>query len=196
VKILKQSEIIEQLSDEELKQQLFLSQGLFILLSLILSFFLFDHVTDWLLYFNWEPKQIFLYGVIPGLIIVLIDIILILALPKRYYDDGGINERVFKGKSVCYIFILSLTVAFAEEVLFRGVLQTTFGYLIASTVFALVHVRYLTKPVLLISVLFVSFFIGYLFEFTGNLLVTITAHFIVDFLLGLFIRFQRWGELN
>src|SRR5699024_11474282 len=59
------------------------------------------------------------------------------------------------------------------ELLFRGVLQTTFGYIPASVIFALVHVRYLSKPVLLISVLLISFFIGYLFEVTGNLYVTI-----------------------
>ncbi|WP_404453206.1 type II CAAX prenyl endopeptidase Rce1 family protein [Oceanobacillus kapialis] len=49
------------------------------------------------------------------------------------------------------------------------------------------------KPVLFISVLLVSFYIGYLFEQTGNLIVTITAHFIVDFLLGLTIRFYKGG---
>ncbi|WP_164219005.1 type II CAAX endopeptidase family protein [Virgibacillus sp. YIM 98842] len=188
---MKQSEIIEQLSDEELKQQLFISQGLFIVLAFVLSFIFFDDLREWLQYFSWEPEQIFLYGVIPGLIIVLIDIMLVWTLPKRYYDDGGINERVFKGQQVSYVFILSLTVAFAEEILFRGVLQTTFGYIIASAIFALVHFRYLNKPVLFISILFVSFYIGYLFEVTGNLAVTITAHFIVDFLLGLFIRLQR-----
>src|SRR5699024_8142694 len=114
-------------------------QGLFIVLAFVLSFIFFDDLREWLQYFSWEPEQIFLYGVIPGLIIVLIDIMLVWTLPKRYYDDGGINERVFKGQPVSYVFILSLTVAFAEEVLFRGVLQTTFGYIIASAIFALVH---------------------------------------------------------
>jgi hypothetical protein len=188
---MKQSEIIKQLSDKELKQQLFLSQGLFLVLAIVLSFFFFEGLNEWQLYFRWEPEVIILYGVVPGLIIVLIDIILAVALPKKYYDDGGINERVFKGQPVSFVFMLSLTVAVAEELLFRGVLQTTFGYIIASTIFALVHFRYLTKPVLLISILFISFYIGYLFEITGNLLVTIAAHFTVDFLLGLLIRFQR-----
>jgi len=191
VRIMKQSEIIKQLSDKELKQQLFLSQGLFLVLAIVLSFFFFEGLNEWQLYFRWEPEVIILYGVVPGLIIVLIDIILAVALPKKYYDDGGINERVFKGQPVSFVFMLSLTVAVAEELLFRGVLQTTFGYIIASTIFALVHFRYLTKPVLLISILFISFYIGYLFEITGNLLVTIAAHFTVDFLLGLLIRFQR-----
>lgn len=188
---MKQSEIIRQLSDSELKRQLVLSQLLLFFLSLIMSWFLFEKMSDWLLYFTWNANDIFYYGVIPGLIIVIIDLLLIFIFPKKYYDDGGINERVFKQQSIPYIFILSLVVAISEELLFRGVIHTTFGYIVASLLFALVHLRYLKKPVLLVSVLFVSFYIGYLFEVTGNLFVTITAHFIVDFILGLVIRFQK-----
>lgn len=192
---MKQSEIIKMMSDEELKKQLLLSQFLFLFIGFILSIFLFNKLTDWFIYINWDINEIVYYGVIPGLIIVFIDILLMIVLPKRYYDDGGINERIFKNQSIAYIFILSLVVAISEEVLFRGVIQTTFGYVFASVLFALVHFRYLKKPVLLVSVLFVSFYIGYMFEITGNLLVTIIAHFTVDFLSGLLIRFPKWGAL-
>ncbi|WP_373892672.1 lysostaphin resistance A-like protein [Virgibacillus sp. CBA3643] len=192
---MKQSEIIKMMSDEELKKQLLLSQFLFLFIGFILSIFLFNKLTDWFIYMNWNINEIVYYGIIPGLIIVFIDILLMIVLPKRYYDDGGINERIFKNQSIAYIFILSLVVAISEEVLFRGVIQTTFGYVFASVLFALVHFRYLKKPVLLVSVLFVSFYIGYMFEITGNLLVTIIAHFTVDFLSGLLIRFPKWGAL-
>lgn len=188
---MKQSEMIKLMSDEELKKQLLLSQLIFAVLAITLSIFLFENIGEWLLYLNWDIQEIIYYGVIPGLIIVFIDILLMLTLPKRFYDDGGINERVFKNQSIGYIFILSLVVAISEELLFRGVIQTTFGYVFASFIFALIHFRYLKKPVLLISVLFVSFYIGYMFEITGNLLVTITAHFTVDFVLGLLIRFRK-----
>lgn len=188
---MKQSEIIKLMSDEELKKQLLLSQFIFLFIGFLLSTFLFNNLSEWLIYFNWDINEIVYYGVVPGLIIVLIDVLLMFVFPKRYYDDGGINERVFKNQSIGYIFILSLVVAVSEELLFRGVVQTTFGYVFASVLFALVHFRYLKKPVLLISVLIVSFYIGYMFEITGNLLVTITAHFTVDFLLGLLIRFQK-----
>ncbi|UJL48116.1 CPBP family intramembrane metalloprotease [Virgibacillus sp. NKC19-16] len=192
---MKQSEIIKMISDEELKKQLLLSQFIFLFIGFILSIFLFDNLSEWLIYIEWDVHEIVYYGVIPGLIIVFIDILLMVVFPKRYYDDGGINERIFKNQSIAYIFILSLVVAVSEEILFRGVIQTTFGYVFTSVLFALIHFRYLKKPVLLISVLFVSFYIGYMFEITGNLLVTITAHFTVDFLLGLLIRFQKWGAL-
>ncbi|MDY0408336.1 CPBP family intramembrane glutamic endopeptidase [Paracerasibacillus soli] len=89
------------------------------------------------------------------------------------------------------IFLFTLMIASCEEVLFRGVIQSWFGFIPASIIFAFVHVRYLKKPLLIISIFFVSFYIGYLFELTGNLISVITAHFIVDFLLGLFIYFKK-----
>src|SRR5699024_12769703 len=103
--------------------------------------------------------------------------------PKRYYDDGGINERIFKNLSIKEIFLITLLIAISEELLFRGVIQTTFGYLFASILFALVHLRYLKKPVLLISFLVISFLIGYIFLLTLNFFVSIITFFIFYFLL-------------
>ncbi|MUK87243.1 CPBP family intramembrane metalloprotease [Ornithinibacillus sp. L9] len=191
---MKQSELLQQISDQDLKRSLILSQLLFILLALGLSLFLFEHITDWTSYFRWNSRDILLYGVISGIVVVIIDLILIRVFPSRMYDDGGINKRLFSNSSFNEILFFTLLISVAEELLFRGVIQTTFGYLIASTIFALVHFRYLKRPVLLISILILSFYIGYIFEITGNLLVTITCHFFIDFLLGLFIRFNGWGE--
>lgn len=188
--MLKQSEIIKQMTDKELTKQLFFSQILLLILAAILSVMFFDSQRNWLNYFNFDLYEIIYYGVLPGLFIVIIDIILIYNFPKKYYDDGGINDRIFKNSSVKQIFVIVLVVAVSEEVLFRGVIQTTFGYVIASVLFALVHIRYLKKKVLLISILIVSFYIGYIFVRTENLIVTITAHFFVDFLLGVVIRFK------
>src|SRR5690625_3487599 len=103
---------------------------------------------------------------------------------------------MFQNRSIGDIFLLALIIAISEELLFRGIIQTTFGYFIASLIFALVHLRYLKKPVLFLSVLLLSFYIGFLFKITGSLLVTITMHFTIDFLLGLMIRFQKWGTVN
>ncbi|MFD2045891.1 CPBP family intramembrane glutamic endopeptidase [Ornithinibacillus salinisoli] len=191
---MKQSEVIQQLTNKDLKKSLVLSQVLFLLLALVLSLFLFESFFDWFSYFHWKPKEILLYGVASGMIVVFIDIILIHVFPSRYYDDGGINKRIFSSLSFYEIVYVTLIIAIAEELLFRGVIQTTFGYFIASTIFAIVHFRYLKKPILLVSIILVSFFIGYLFELTENLVVTITSHFFIDFLLGLFIRYNGWRE--
>lgn len=188
---MKQEDIIKHMTDRELKQQLLLSQAIFFLLSIFLSFFLFDNVLDWFIYLYIDFYTIFYYGLLPGLIIVSVNLILYKFLPKHLFDDGGINEKVFKQQSIMSIFIIALVVAISEEFLFRGLIQTTFGYMTASIIFIVVHFRYLKKPVLLISIIFVSFYIGYLFELTSSLFVTITVHFVVDFLLGLAIKFEK-----
>jgi len=187
---MKQRELIKQMSDRDIQTSLLLSQLLLLSLAIILSMILFDHFAKWLTLFSLNMNDIIYYGLIPGIIIVIVDIIIMHTVPKKYYDDGGINERVFKNRSILSICMIALIVSISEELLFRGVIQTVFGYVFASSVFALIHIRYLRKPVLLISIIFVSFYIGYLFEITGNLLVTMTTHFIVDFLLGVIIRYQ------
>lgn len=188
---MKQTNLINQLSDKQLKKALIQSQMLFLFIAIILSLFLFDSPMNWFDMFKANYSQILYYGLVPGVIIVSIDVILMLFLDEKHYDDGGINKRIFENRKISEIFTIAFIVAISEEVLFRGVIQSVFGYVFASILFALVHYRYLRKPVLLVSVLLVSFYIGYLFKITGNLLVTITAHFIVDFLLGLFIRYQK-----
>ena len=193
---MKQSELIQQLSPKQLRQSLVYTQLIFIVVAMAASIFIFDSMTNWLKYIKLIPSEIFYYGVLPGLIIVGIDFILMTFVPKKYQDDGGLNEKIFTDLSIGGIFWITLLIAISEELLFRGVLQTTFGYMTASTIFALVHFRYLRKPVLLISVLFVSFYIGYLFLLTNNLVVTITTHFTIDFLLGLWILYTKRGVVN
>lgn len=191
---MNQKKMIEQMTDDQLLQSLFMSQLMLFSLAIILSMFLFESFIQWLELFSFNLYDIFYYGGLSGLLIVCVDIILMKLLPKTAFDDGGINERIFQNLPIRNIFLIALIVSISEELLFRGVLQTVFGYVIASTIFALVHFRYLNKPVLLISILLISFYIGYLFHITNNLLVTIVAHFLVDFILGLMIRYQ-WHEV-
>ncbi|MFD2640324.1 CPBP family intramembrane glutamic endopeptidase [Piscibacillus salipiscarius] len=184
----KQTEIIMQLTKRELILNLYFSQIIFIVIAFLLSYILLNDITSLIHMFNWEIRELFIYGFLPGLLIVIIDLLLIKLLSEKHYDDGGINKRIFTSLSIPQIFLLALVVSFSEELLFRGVLQTSFGFIIASILFALVHFRYLNKPVLLVSVLILSFLIGYLFLLTNNLLVTITTHFTIDFLLGMYYR--------
>lgn len=188
---MKQDQAIKHISDKQLNQSLILSQLLLLLVSIIASLFLFESISDWFRYFDFHFGQVIYYGFLPACIIILIDLILIYFLPKRYLDDGGINKRIFKNRSLSSTLVICLLIAVAEEMLFRGILQTTFGYITASIIFAFVHIRYLAKPVLFISVLFSSFYIGYLFLITENLIVTIVTHFIVNFSLGRIIRYQK-----
>lgn len=189
---MKQSDYIKRMDKRELRKHMFISQFFFLVLSFVGSFLLFDSFLDqWMRLFNWNSKDIVFYGVLPGVIVVSIDLLLTYTLPATYNDDDGINEKLFANQPIWFIISISLFVAVAEEMLFRGVIQSTFGYWLASILFALIHFRYLKKPVLLVSILLVSFYLGYLFHLTNNLAVTITAHFIIDVSLGFFIRFKR-----
>ncbi|GGC87057.1 CAAX amino protease [Thalassobacillus devorans] len=186
-----QSDLIKTMSDKEITLHLMLTQAIILALSGIGSWLLFTSFWEgWRNQFTLSLFEIFVYGIVPGVIVVSIDLILMRFVPEKYYDDGGINVKVFKDRSLRGIIGITLLVAVSEELLFRGVLHAQFGYIIASTLFAVMHIRYLKKFVLLISVLFVSFFIGYMYEITGNLLTTITAHFVIDLLLALYIRYR------
>ncbi|WP_028783069.1 CPBP family intramembrane glutamic endopeptidase [Thalassobacillus devorans] len=192
----RQSDLINTMSDKEVTFHLVLTQVIIVCLSIIGSWLLFDsYWNSWASQFHPSMREILIYGLIPGLIVVAIDLILMKVVPPKYYDDGGINMKVFKNRSVRGIVGITLLVAVSEEMLFRGVLHAEFGYYIASITFAVMHIRYLKKFVLLISVLFVSFFIGYMYEITGNLLATMSAHFVIDLLLAFYIRFKMGGRM-
>lgn len=80
-------------------------------------------------------------------------------------------------------FVMALASSVAEEVLFRGVLQSALGLWIASAVFAALHVapgRVFLPWTLMAFV--AGFLFGVLFLWTGNLLAPIIAHFVVNFL--------------
>ncbi|MEH6908254.1 CPBP family intramembrane glutamic endopeptidase, partial [Neobacillus drentensis] len=123
--------------------------------------------------------------------VVLADILLMKSLPSSYYDDGGLNERIFKKRNIFHILFIALFVAFSEELLFRGIIQTKLGLILASIIFAIIHYRYLFNWFLFVNIVVLSFFIGLIFEWTGNLAVTIAMHFVIDFLLGVYIKFRR-----
>lgn len=184
----KQAEMVKQMSDKELLYHLYVSQLLFFLVAVVLAFFLFEGWNEFLFLLEWDIQEIFIIGSFVGIAVVLIDLILMKHVPRHLMDDGGINEKMFQKRSVINIVGLALLIASVEELLFRGVIQTHFGIWIASIIFAIMHIRYLHKWLLLISVILLSFLLGFLYEWTENLLVTIWAHFIIDVLLALKIR--------
>ncbi|UOQ93612.1 CPBP family intramembrane metalloprotease [Halobacillus shinanisalinarum] len=192
MRLTDQAQLIKQMSDREVTKHLVYTQLFIFLFAIALSVFLFDSFfSDWQQLFTLTFSEWLFYGILPALAILTIDFILMANLPKHFYDDGGINEKVFKNQSITKIFFLTMIISFSEEMLFRGVIQTEFGYIIASLVFAAIHFRYLTKVVLFVSVLGVSFLIGFMYELTHSLSVTITAHFLIDFILALSIRVRK-----
>ncbi|WP_186577836.1 CPBP family intramembrane glutamic endopeptidase [Aquibacillus kalidii] len=195
----KQAEIIQKMTSRQVRHQVYLSQLILLFSGLISGFFLLG-TAFWKEMLYWDPINLIYFGFIPGIFVVIIDIVLMRYVPEAYFYDGGINDKIFKNSTIFDVFLIALLVSISEELLFRGVIQSEFGLIIASTLFAVIHVRYLFKPLLFLSIIFLSFGLGILFLVTGNnLLVTVTTHFTIDFFLGLLYRHRNrradnvWG---
>lgn len=186
----RQAEAIKTLSDRELILNVYLTQFVLLFLTALIGVLLFDEFWFLPQILTINVEEMIIFGVGAAVIIVALDVFLMRILPDEVFDDGGINERIFAKRSVFHIFILSLLISISEELFFRGVLQTHFGLVIASTLFAIIHVRYLTKAVLFSLVVGISFLLGVLYEITGNVAVTITAHFFIDFIMGCLIKYK------
>ncbi|MBS4194530.1 CPBP family intramembrane glutamic endopeptidase [Lederbergia citri] len=181
----RQAEIAKNLTGKELVFHLLLTQSLIILLALILCWILFPDMSTILKLFHWDIVWIVI-GLCSGLTVVALDLVLMKKVPNEYYDDGGINEKIFSGMPIWKIGVLSLLIAFSEELLFRGVIQTHFGFWIASIIFSFIHFRYLSNWYLLLNVSLLSLWIGLIYEWSGQqIFPVIITHFMIDFLLGI-----------
>lgn len=185
----KQKDLIMQISDRELTFHLYATQFGLLTVAIILGIFLYDDMSPFINQFVWN-YQILFYGVTSGIVIVVVDLLLMRVLPEKYYDDGGINKRIFRNRSVIRIAFLAAVIAICEEILFRGVLQYHFGFIAGTVIFAVVHIRYWGNWFLILNILILSVWIGLVYEWTANLGVTMMMHFIIDFLLGLVIKYQ------
>lgn len=183
-------ETVAGLTEKDLLFHLVATQILLLTISAVLGMILFDSLHEFKELFVWRDWSILSIGLTAGAAVVIMDFILMKYLPKSYYDDGGLNERIFKNRSVFQIMLIAAIVAISEEILFRGVIQTNTGLIISSIIFAVVHYRYLFNWFLFANIILLSFLIGYIYLVTDNLLVTIMMHFFIDFILGLIIKFR------
>ncbi|WP_078432749.1 CPBP family intramembrane glutamic endopeptidase [Metabacillus halosaccharovorans] len=185
-----QNELIKQLTDKQIVQNLYFTQLLLICFSFVLGIFLFHDVYEFFQLFHKRDLQFIYYGMGTALFVIIVDFIIFKLAPKNLVDDGGINEKIFQKRSVPHIIFLTALIAVSEEILFRGVIQTHFGLWIASLIFAVLHFRYLSKWLLFIMVISISFLLGVVYEITENLYTTILAHFLIDLIFAIQIRVQ------
>lgn len=191
----KYNELIKGLTDRELLSHLYITQIILLVITFILGLLLFDQFS-YLHTIDFTDVRILLIGVPAGAAVVIVDILLMKLLPKSFYDDGGLNERIFKNRSVTHIAWIAAFVAFSEELLFRGVIQTNVGLIFASIIFAIIHYRYLFNWFLFSNIVILSFFIGSVYEWSNNLAITIIMHFTIDFLLGLYIKYKHTIDVD
>ncbi|MEH6978650.1 CPBP family intramembrane glutamic endopeptidase [Bacillus pseudomycoides] len=179
---------IEDIGPKEIRLNLYITQLIIIGVGCASACILFPNRDEFYDMWKWEPVSILIIGSGVAGGVILFDYIAMQVFPESWFDDGGINERMLQGISVIQLLVITFVIGFAEEFLFRGVLQTHFGLVIASLIFAVLHIRYVMKPFLFCFVCIISFVFGYVFQWTGNLFITIFAHFLVDFIMGLQLR--------
>ncbi|RDI42956.1 CPBP family intramembrane glutamic endopeptidase [Falsibacillus pallidus] len=184
----RQSEIIKQLTAKQLVRQVYYTQLALLTISFFLGIFLFDRFSSFADLWKFDFKLVLL-GVLNGVAVVALDAVMMKILPDRFYDDGGINEKIFSSLSFGGIFLLSLVIAFCEEFLFRGLIQTHTNWWIAGIIFAAVHIRYWGHWYLIVNILLLSFWISGIYELSGHSIAAVMSmHLTIDFLLGLIIR--------
>ncbi|TXC93473.1 CPBP family intramembrane metalloprotease [Metabacillus litoralis] len=188
--------MIKHLTDKQIVQNLYFTQLLLLVLSLVLSVFLFNSPQSFFELFEYKNLTFIYYGIGVALLVIIVDFIIFKVSPSDLVDDGGINEKIFSKRSILHIIFLTALIAFSEELLFRGVLQTNLGIWIASIIFAILHFRYLSKWLLFIMVVTISFLLGVVYDITGSLYTTIIAHFLIDLVFAIQIRLQYVNEVK
>ncbi len=75
------------------------------------------------------------------------------------------------------IVLMSTAAGFAEELFFRGLLQSHLGVIGAAIIFGLLHAL---TPAYFVMATAIGLYFGYLYEATGNLLIPMVSHAAYD----------------
>lgn len=181
---------LNQLDNKTLYLNLVVTQCVLLIIGAVLYFFFLRQQLPLASLFHFEQAGLAIsIGLIFAIGVIVLDLFLIKILPNNYFDDGGVNKRLFRDVNVFHIALIALLVAFVEEWLFRAVLQNIVGLVFASLIFALIHYRYFSKWGYAILIIILSFGFGLLYEWTNSFWAVFTAHFVIDFVLGLMIRY-------
>lgn len=183
---------VDDLNDRMLLLNLYLTQ----LITLIIG-------LAWLFFQGRNPIRVLsfpgngefaLWGAGLAAVVLVVDVAISRWVPDEASDDGGVNERIFLKRPVWHIALIALVVSICEELLFRGAVQHAIGAYWTSIVFAAIHVRYLRHWIPTGLVFSISYGLGWIYIQTGTIWAPIAAHFLVDLIMGLIIRFRRETE--
>lgn len=129
-----------------------------------------------------------------GLAVFAVDQLLerFVSLFKRMSEAFG---ELLGGMTGTQALILALASSVGEEIFFRGFLQTWLGLVAASILFGLLHIapdrRLWFWPVLAVAM---GFAFGWLFEYTGDVLAPVLAHFTINYFSLMALSRMTQGE--
>jgi CAAX protease family protein len=157
--------------------------------------------------FVWSETDA-LWGALAAVPLVLFFLLLTLRWPvgplrqiKTFCEEEFIP--LLAGSSWSDMALIALSAGVGEEMLFRGVLQSSleawlgigWGLLVASLLFGLLHP--ISMPYIVVTVV-VGLYLGGAFMLTGNLLTVMVTHSLYDFaLMSYLLRYHyRGGPIN
>jgi membrane protease YdiL (CAAX protease family) len=178
------------ISDRVLLLNLYLTQGLSVVIALILFYFQKRNPLELFQVHSWG--DVILWGGGLAVLVIGVDLIVSRFVPEHLTDDGGVNERIFGRRAIWHIVVISAVVAVAEELLFRGAIQHSIGPYWTSILFAAIHIRYLQHWILTGMVFLTSYALGWIIIHTDQWLSAVIAHFLIDVILGLILRYEAW----
>ncbi|MFC4808456.1 CPBP family intramembrane glutamic endopeptidase [Paenibacillus sp. GCM10023250] len=180
---------IDEIDDRMLLINLYATQAITFIIGFV--WLLFQRRNPFSLYAPGNDWHFAYWGIGLAAAVILLDMLAARFVPDEANDDGGVNDRIFRTRPIWHIALLSLVVAICEETLFRGAVQHHLGPYWTSIVFAAIHVRYLRHWIPTGLVFVISYALGWIYIRTGTLLAPIVAHFVIDLVMGLVIRFRR-----
>ena len=102
-------------------------------------------------------------------------------------------KNLFSNTNLLDICLISILAGFAEELLFRGVIQVKLGIVGASIIFGLLH---FVTPAYCVIAKIMGFYLGFLFQYYESLLIPIQLHFIYDLGALVYLRYYVSTETN
>ncbi len=178
-----------QLDDRLLLINLYFTQGLALIVSLIILFF--QRRNPFVVLKLPESPEFLYWGAGLAVCMLLIDMLLSKFVLEEALDDGGINTKLFENRPVWHIVVIALVVSICEELLFRGAIQHGLGPYWTSILFAAIHIRYLKHWIPTGWVFASSYGLGFIYVQTGTLWAPIVCHFLIDLISGLAIKYRR-----
>ena len=95
-------------------------------------------------------------------------------------------KALFSHMQIMDIVVISALAGFAEELLFRGILQVKFGIVLASVIFGILHCL---TPAYFIVATIMGFYLGAVYHYHQSILVPIQLHFVYDFCVLVYLRY-------
>ena len=127
-----------------------------------------------------SPSRGWLLGIGAGAGLILVSWLMALVI-KPLREIIPELQSIFKDLSPSRVVLLAVLVGCAEELLFRGVLQSALGLVATSLIFGLIHIfpTFRLFPWTLFAI-GAGFLLGWLYEETGGLLAPTVAHILVN----------------